>query len=404
MTVRSVFIELSPTPIYRRIALALGAELVRQGLEVQLVKPTGFDAESFSGFVEAAGGNEVGYVSTASSNIVQSRHPLRGSHYFERFSGPIVFVHQDAILGGQDLLAGISKLQAWQRVGGRSAHLCIESDSVGDLVAAGIPNAALVQHASEIQPMAPVLEGFDTETSFVGHVLPSGSYVQNASSPRLQELLTAAVDARRSDFSTPLEPLVKSFSARALDGLGTAADQAVLRVAQAQWLRNTITGETMRFRGWVFEGAEFPLEIFGGDPAYLHGVDRQWRIGRPGVQYHPAVYDEEGLQRVYQRSCVNVNVSSLQFDHAVVNRVHDVFMAGGLCLTDQRSGLADLTSQHAEISFRTVEELHERVRFYARPEHARERALLIQAVQRDVAQRSGYGPLARAVRQAFAAL
>ena len=48
---RTVFIEESRTPIYRRIAQALGAELVRNGLQGLMIKPDGFNASSFHEFV-----------------------------------------------------------------------------------------------------------------------------------------------------------------------------------------------------------------------------------------------------------------------------------------------------------------------------------------------------------------
>ncbi len=403
--IRTVYIELSPTPIYRRIAQALGAELMRQGVEVLAVKPEGFDSNSFARFIGQAGGAGVAYVSSALSNTIQLRRPGTDTYYFEGFAGPVIFVHQDAILGGLDVLAGISRLQAWRRISARSAHLCIEADNVADLASVGITHTQRVAHASETVATEPLRDGFAHAASFVGHAVPSGSHVPDTDSLQLQQLLADAMRARREDFSTPLEPMVKAYADRALEGLGTVADQAVLRVAQAQWLRSRITSLTLPLRGWMFEHCGLDaLDIFGGDPAYLHGIDRQLQVERPGVFYHPAEYAPEGLQRIYQRSRVSLNLSSLQFDYAVVNRFHDVFMSGGLCLTDSRSGLAELTSLHAEVSYRTVEELHERALHFARPEHARERALLIEAIQQDVARHSGYEQLVRAIVRALQGL
>ena len=399
---RTVYIELSPTPIYRRIALALGAELTRRGLTVLAVKPEGFNSSTFGQFVAQQGGAGTAYISTAASNAIQQREPGTGRYYFESFPGRLVFLHQDAILGGLDLLAGIAKLQAWQRVAGRTAHLCIEADNIADLASVGIDNARLVPHASEFVAVAPIEDDFDYGAAFVGHAVPSHAYPIGTDSARLRAVLEDAVRVRSEDFASPLEPRVKAVAGQAVEGLGSANDQAVLRVAHAQWLRNEITGRTLPLRGWVFEQCGIaPLHIFGGDPAYLHGVDRQLQVARPGVHYHPAVYDTTELQRVFNRSVLHVNLSSLQFDHAVVNRFHDVILSGGLCLTDARAGLAELTSLHAEVSYRTVDELRDRALHFARPENARERAALIRSVQQDVLRNSGYPLVAQAVVQAL---
>lgn len=404
MSPRTVYIELSQTPIYRRIAQALGAQLAHNGLQVLAVKPEGFDSESFQRFVEQPEHADAVYISTASSNAVQSVRPATGRHYFESFAGRLVFLHQDTILGGLDLLGAIAKLQAWQRVAARAAHLCIEAGNIADLAAAGIAQARLVPHASEFAPVEPLTEGFVHDAAFVGHAVPSQASPRQASA-RLQQLLDTALQARRTDFASALEPQVKAFADQALDGLGSDADRAVLRVAQAQWLRNAVTGLTLPLRGWVFEEAGLDaLDVYGGDPAYLHGIARQLQVARPGLHYHPAVYEPAAVQRVFGGSRVNINISSLQFDHAVVNRFHDVVLSGGLCLTDARDGLAALTPAHAEVSFRTLDELRDKVRHFSQPAHARERALLVKALQQDVLRHSGYPLVVRAILDALAAL
>ncbi len=402
---RTVYIELSNTPIYRRIAHALGAELARHGLEVLAVKPEGFHSDSFRQFLAQCDGAASAYISTASGNAVQARQPGTASHYFESFPGKLVFLHQDTILGGLGLLDAVAKLQAWQRVAARAAHLCIEAGNIADLASVGIDHARLVPHASEFAPVAPLLDGFAHEAAFVGHAVPSRAYGTGAAPPRLRQWLDGAVQARREDFGCALAPHVQAYVDQAQADLGTPADQAVLRLAQSQWLRNEITGQTLPLRGWVFEHGGIPaLDVFGGDPAYLHGVDRQLQVERPGLRYHPAVYEPAQLQRVFHGSRVNINISSLQFDHAVVNRFHDVTLSGGLCLTDARDGLAELTSAHAELSFRTLDELRDKALHFAQPGHARQRALLVQAVQQDVLRNSGYPRVVQAITQSLAAL
>jgi len=391
---RTIFIEESPTPIYRRIAQALGAELVRNGLQVLLIKPQGFDTSSFHEFVSKQSGAV--YISNSVNNAIQHKVPGQERYFFEQFPGKVIFLHQDAILGGADLLTGISKLQAWQRVAPRTAHLCIEPDNVVDLHRLGIP-AKVVPHATEILATEPSLTDFEYEASFVGHVVPS-IRMPTFSDQRVQSLVDGAVKGRQADLSFLIEPLVRTCSDAALVGLGTAADQAILKVAAAQWLRSQISSQGMPFRGWLFENCDVgSLTIFGGDPAYLHRIERNLTIDRPGISYRPAAYELKDIRRIYNKSKININLSSMQFDHAVVNRFHDVIMSGGLCLTDARSGLAELTSAHEEVSYTTLQQLHDRAVHFSKPENAPQRARLIKRIQQDIAQNSGYALLVKAI-------
>jgi len=391
---RTVFIEESPTPIYRRIAQALGAELVRNGLQVLMIKPEGFNTSSFHEFVSKQSGAV--YISNSVNNAIQHKVPGQERYFFEQFPGKVIFLHQDAILGGADLLTGISKLQAWQRVAPRTAHLCIEPDNVVDLQGLGI-QAKVVPHATEIVATEPSLTDFEYEASFVGHVVPA-VHLHTFSDQRVQSLVDGAVKGRQADLSFSIEPLLRSSSDARLVGLGTTADQAILKVAAAQWLRSQVTSQTMPFRGWIFENCDVgSLTIFGGDPAYLHRIERNLTIDRPGIRYKPAAYELQDIRRVFNKSKININLSSMQFDHAVVNRFHDVIMSGGLCLTDARSGLAELTSAHEEVSYTTLQELHERALHFAKPENAIQRALLIKRIQQDIVQNSGYTLLVNAI-------
>lgn len=397
-----VYLEDSNTPIYRRIVRALGAELTRCGMEVLLVNPDGFDNSTFHQFISQAG--ESVYISNRSDNAILEKLSGTEIFFFEIFPGKLIFLHQDTFLGDSSLLECISKLRAWKRVDKRAVHLCIEPDNVADLASVGITRATVVNHATEIEPAEPRIDNFEYGASFVGHVIPS-TYMAMENEQRIQDLGTEAIQLRCSDFSRPLEPLVKAYSDATLSGLGNQDDQAILQVACRQWLRNEITGLTLPLRGWMFENCGIqPLTIFGGDPAYINGVVRNLQVERTGVDYHPAVYDAKEVQHLYNKSWVSINISSLQFDHAVVNRFHDIIMSGGLCLTDARSGLKELTSAHAEVSWRTLDELRERTDYYSRPENAQQRAKLIKAIQKDIACNSGYPMLAQAIIGAINAL
>lgn len=392
----TVYIEESRTPIYRRIAYALGSQLARCGMDVLVVKPEGFNSSTFLQFISQQ--DAAAYISNAGSNIIQSKLPGKEEYYFEKFPGKLIFLHQDTILGGISLLSAIAKLQAWIRVAERSAHLCIEPDNVIDLNAVGITRVKLVSHATEINPTEPGVTDFQYGTSFVGHAVPSFYSPSRERPHAVESLIDELTKNRRFDFSSPIQGRLKDYAKNALNGIGEPGEQRIMKIALAEWLRNEITGRTMPLRGWVFENCDIqPLTIFGGDPAYLHSVKRNLEVHRSGVNYEPPLYEIDKVQRVFNKSKININISSLQFDHAVVNRFHDVVMSGGLCLTDALPGLAELTSAHEEVSFRTLDELRDRADYFSRQENARERALLIKKIQADVAGNSGYPLLAQSI-------
>ena len=395
------YIEASRTPIYDRIARALGRALVLLGHEVLLVQPDGFNARSFGDFCETQDAHSV-YIASNEGAIINSRVPERETYFFERFAGKVIFLRQDAILGGDSMLDAIAKLRAWKRIAARSTHLCIERNNIDDLHSLGM-TARLVPHATEVTATEPVTDGFEFNASFIGHVIPFG-YQTGPTTPTALRVCEQALQARREHMDAPLEATLRGHAA-VLDGLGLADDNALLRIATTHWFRSQLTTHTLPFRGWLLENADIPsLDIVGGDPAYIHKVDRRLTLQKPGITTHAAVYDTERLKQIFNRSRVSLNITSLQFDDAVVNRFHDATMAGGLCLMDRRPGLPDLTSEHAQISYNDAAELAERVRYFTDPARASERASLVRKIQAEVVQNSGYDKLAQAVQESVAAL
>lgn len=385
------FLEGSATAIYDRIARAMGRELLQRGKEVMLIQPAAFHVQGFQDFLRSRRPDDV-YVSMTGANLVQRRPDGASEFFFELFPGPILFVHQDAILGGIDFETALARLQAYRRVAHRSWHLCIEPDTVAALKAVGIDSAGLVPHASEFNPIDPSdVRDCQWPASFVGHVLPSAA-MPRTGSPAVAALLDAALQLREEHLGAPVQAMLQRFADRSAEAFGPPEETRMLRVAHTHWLRSQFTMRTMPLRGWVLERAELPdLTIFGGDPAYLHRVDRCLTLPSPGVTHRPPVYDTAQVQDIFRRTACSVNISSLQFDVAVVNRVHDVFLSGGLCLTDALGGVAELTREHAEISFRSPKELSERVAYFSDPRNNARRAALIRAVQQDLVRHTGYG-------------
>jgi hypothetical protein len=396
-----IYIEDSVTPIYSRISQALGRALVMLGHEVLVVKRAGFNARTYADFVASQPESSV-YIAGNEGYLINTRVPDRETYYFEQFPGKVIFIRHDAILGGDTLLDALAKLRAWKRVAARSVHLCLEPNNVDDLRSLGM-SATFVPHVSEVALTEPSADSFEFDASFIGHVIPA-VYSPPMPTPLAQRICNQAVQLRRERLDAPLEDMLRGHAA-VVDGLGGGDDNLMLRIATTQWFRSQVIQHTLSLRGWLLENAGMAkLDIFGGDPAYIHRVDRNLTLDKPGIASHPAVYDTDRLKEIFNRSRVSINVTSLQFDHCVVNRFHDATMAGGLCLTDRRPGLADLTSEHAEISFNDVEQLGERVRYFTDPRRQSERVSLVKKIQADVMKNTGYDKLALTIQESVASL
>jgi spore maturation protein CgeB len=107
---------------------------------------------------------------------------------------------------------------------------------------------------------------------------------------------------------------------------------------------------------------------------------------------------------VYRSSLISLNITALQFDQAVSNRVLDVAAAGGFPLTDWKEELGAITAVAEAISFRNLEELHHKIDYYGHPDHRAERLEIATTLQREVRQLGDYAALAERIGAALAGL
>jgi hypothetical protein len=389
----TILIEDSETPIYSRIVHSIKRSLDSKDIEVTLLAIRQFNVDSYQKYLTEHA--DAIYLSTADSNLIQQRIPNQPGHFFEGFPGRLIFLHQDSMLSGVSKLTdAIERWQALRRVSSRSYHLCLEHGNTDILRLLGVKNSAGIAHASEIEMTAPLLDEPLYPISFVGHVLPWNP-TQPISEPRTNQLFTRLMALRRADFARPLQNEI------ALACLDLSEGDILITVAYQQWMRALMNSFSVPFRGSVITEARLPsLAIFGGDPAYLHKAALDRRIDQPQLSYHPPVYELDKVREIYRRSGVTINISSPQFDQAVPNRFHDAILSGGLCLTDRRGGLSELTRYADEVSYSSVAELRDKAIFFCRPENRRTRASLIRAIQGDIARNSGYEKLARSILSA----
>jgi hypothetical protein len=426
-------LEQSLTPIYQRLIAGLSRALVRAGHRVSLLDPTDFIAGSFTGFPDgppdgsppgsltrlALGRvNEVGLRRCllmdrldrleADALIIVSPISLlagfdleRGTFIYEQVSTPLVFLHYEDCLGTHPSRQRIeAALGSFIAIAGRSHHFCLEprnGQELGQLGLATSPLLAIGEGPYEPPAGAPLRR----DVCFIGHVHPGFDW--NDQPPELAKELQAELRRRLQQFDHPLEPATLAYAQRCC-GPGASALQ---QLAAKAYYRSLVHCHSLQFRGEVLQGlGERHLDLYGPEAERLCA---NWPAPNPA----PAVGQRRGhgettsvaaSAAVYRSSLISLNITALQFDQAVSNRVLDVAAAGGFPLTDWKAELGAITAVAEAISYRSLEELRHKIDYYCHREHRAERLEIATTLQDEVRQRGDYGALAEAIGAALAGL
>jgi spore maturation protein CgeB len=129
------------------------------------------------------------------------------------------------------------------------------------------------------------------------------------------------------------------------------------------------------------------VHIFGGDPSWVHGIDQHRFLINANISYHKPVFEKDLVANIFATSKINVNVTSLQFDTAVINRIMDCAAAGGFILTDRKEQLYELTSVADEISYGTIEELNSKIDYFVNPHYQNKRKEIGLQLRHDLEER-----------------
>jgi len=356
-------IESSSVPIYNRIATAFAKTLMEFGHTVHFIDAAGFNEPDF---VNTINGIEIDYyISTNELNVVQKKSESDDSFLFEKIQAKIIFIHHDNLFSAFHSISYIaSKLEALTSISQRSYHFCLEASNVDLLKASGIPNAAKINHASEFTAAA-IVNQSQWGVTFIGHLMSSLNLYPADSIPGGQHLQAIAWK-RFSQSSYAAQPDIENLvqDPYVLASLGLDADKNLL--ATKQFLMAGLNKFSSPLRGQLISTIKnHRVDIFGGDLSYGRIKDPLLVLQQGNIHYQPATKNYQDACNVYQSSRINLNISSLQFDTAVNNRVFDVVLSGGFVLTDRRSDLFDICEFVDEISFETPEEMNEKITYYS---------------------------------------
>nr|WP_290226451.1 glycosyltransferase [Trichocoleus desertorum] len=376
-------IEQSPTPIYQRIIKNLEYILTKLGNEVVISYPGQFKDEI--DYLQYISSQEIDYcIITNSSSLISSYSEVFNVFIFELINVPIIFIHHDNIFSDLHEHEKIKpKLEAFCRIKSKSFHFCIEYYNFLDLKSLGIENVYSIHHASEFKYIKPCKK-YLYDVSFVGHVLPElGSTLGEAS---YSHLLKADFWNRLVHLDKELEQSAISFATRASSSQSNFIDFLEAKYLYISMLHSN---SSPFFRGEVIKRLKnVNIHIFGGDPAYLNDLPLNRKIQESNIFYHPVTKDYSDAKYIYANSKINLNITSLQFDDAVINRVIDIASVGGFVLTDWKSKLKSLTSVYEEISYKTIDELKFKIDYYLK--HEEERLEIAEKLHQDITNSCSY--------------
>jgi hypothetical protein len=390
-------LEKSRTPIYQRIVENFQNALVDCGHTATIVDPA--DARTIEEYVVDVKRRSPDYyfITNALVRIGEYVDHLN-AYAFELIDTPLVFIHHDSLFWHLRSLDDIRRgLNAYLRLNERSYHFFIDSSHLQDFRSLGVSNAYQIFHASEFTTRKD-LDAWKHDVSFIGHVLPRlGADVELEQLPPSHRL-RADFWQRLVRFDYRMGPSGEVF-ADLID-----AKTPVSRLSAKSFYGMMIHLHSLCFRGEVLRRLDATVSVVGGDPTYLKTGEEHTltRFDRPNIRMLPPTKIYSDARDIYAHSGINLNITSLQFDDAVINRVMDASASGGFILTDWKDSLRDLTSVADRISYKSIEELNYKIAYYLDPANDGERTELIHQLRSDLRKSCTYPAVAESILEGLA--
>lgn len=386
----SFLIETSATPIYQRIVTAFVDTLRQLGHQVHLINAWQYSSEL--DYLKEISGLDLDFCLITNSLVrLLSYSEQKSGFLYEFVKCPLIFIHHDSLfsylLDAPDKLEQehmVKRLQELHKRKDKDWHFCLEYYNFLDLRALGFNQAYQIYHASEFQNLG-VSNSYKYDVSFVGHVISGENQPMEHCS--FIHWLKADYWNRILKLDYKVENSANTFATKQTSD----SDNILNFIPEKYFYIGALHAYSMYLRSEIIKGVKnFPVDIIGGDPGYLNKKSSQRLIEQPNINYQPAVMNYSETREIYAKSKINLNITSLQFDTAVINRVIDVGAVGGFILTDWKEDLGKLTSVSEEISYKTIEELNYKLEYYLHPDHEQERQEIAATFYQDIRQKCSY--------------
>lgn len=371
-------LENSDNPIYKRIISSLTLSLNEKGHDARIETPQQYGSIDDYIHAQIQAGDDYALITSPFSFIPCYVNDL-DLFIFELLPCKLIFLHHENCLtrAGYDESLLIKLFSAYQKTSERSHHFCIEASNCHDLKRLGLKNVHPIHHASEFD-LYPQDQIIENGTTFVGHVLDLPLEVKDKN---CEHLIKRDYWGRICDLKHSINASAQSIAEHKCD----SKDCLQLLAAKGSYVGQLHHDYSILMRAEILKRVgDQPIDIFGGDPAYLHGHDMLRKINDSRFTYHPPTMSAEETAYIYHFSHINLNITALQFDTAVINRVIDIGAAGGFPLTDWKEDLTAVTSVYKEISYATPEELCHKIEYYSQREHFNERLEICHTLHDDI--------------------
>ncbi len=381
-------IESSKTPIYNRIAISFVTTLRKFGHEVLFIDPFEFSSDEFIKTI-----NNISidyYISTNDNNYINQFYFEKDVFIFEAIVHKIVCIHHDSSFCKPGGFLEITKhLFALKRNDSRIFHFFIEQSNKVNFELIGIRNCHLIQHASEFECHSALTTSYRHEVCFVGHLMASLSAYPKDHLIASHHMISLAW--QRTCHSTfKIQPEIWKLAndpvfSKSLDN-STHEPLAIFH-----FLLHEITKLSMAYRGELIgkvKNAE--VVIYGGDLSQGQINDPLLKITQSNIKYLPPTSNYKLTESIYFQSKINLNLSSLQFDDAINNRIIDVVMSGGFLITDKRSTLLALCPSSEVICFDSPEEMLFLIDFFSHKDNYKKYLEVKHAIYNEVRDQFTY--------------
>lgn len=307
---------------------------------------------------------------------------IGGTFLFEQIPARVIFLHHDALSHVSNEHSEIlEKIEALVRIKDRSIHFTIEKGDQIALSGLGI-TCYPISHMNTLGK--PYLDTYPREgiagVSFIGHALPPVNGILSFGQNDHQYF--ASYRGRLANFEHSLR---EDFARTLLDA--DAALDATALSARIQYLQLS-NYYTLFLRGGVLqELKDCHVDLYGGDPAWMHGVEESRAFSADHITNRKPVFDRNEVGNIFHASAINLNITSLQFDSAMINRVIDCVASGGFILTDRKSQLFELTSCADDIGYSTVDELNGKIDLYLDPANSEKKREIVAQMSEEFAKK-----------------
>jgi hypothetical protein len=311
---------------------------------------------------------------------------------FELLENFMIVIHHDTS-GVTDQVLYHQKLLDTYKLKHRSTiHFMIEHELVVPYRRYGITHTYPINHCTEFNKPSDPSENQARSVTFIGHLTNRMETIPTSHLSDPHRLLSAAY-ARLSDCQVSIKDFLVSSKLATTNVYGskgqTLADRNALLPGLIADL-HAINYFSSPIRGNFISSLTAPITIIGGDLSYGRSNASYYKIDQSNITYQSSTSDYATAEDLYNQSLFTINVTSLQFDFAVNNRVVDAIMSGCLPITDYRPGLESITTESQRFAYNSLNDLHSKVDYYLNPAHLQEKHDLVTHLQDEIKEEVSY--------------